>query len=198
VLAGEYYQRFILDEFIYGAPEDVHLTPTSEDAYNAVVSYVLLYEDDHKNEKWLQLSQHAADWMMTFRWTYNLEFPEFTMLKQLDFRSRGSDQASPSNQHLHNYGLFCVPEMLRLWRYTKDDYYLDRTRDNLACFMQCIARADGDFNAYKGMVTERYYNTNCFQPKGMLLTLSHAWSVGVILYAAQEAQAFADELNIMG
>ncbi|MFC0472137.1 hypothetical protein ACFFHM_16920 [Halalkalibacter kiskunsagensis] len=197
ILAGEYYQRFVLNEFIYGAPEDVHLTPTSEDAYNAVVAYVLLYEEN-ENEKWLRLSRTAADWMMTFRWTYNLEFPEFTMLRQLDFRSRGSDQASPSNQHLHNYGLFCVPEMLRLWRYTKDNYYLDRTRDNLACFLQCIAREDGDFNAYKGMVTERYYNTNCFQPKGMLLTLSHAWSVGVILYAAQEAQAYADELKIMG
>jgi hypothetical protein len=199
MLAGDYYKRFILDEFIYGAPEDVHLTPTSEDAYNTVVSYVLLYEEDQEQaEKWLKLSCHAADWMMTFRWTYNLAFPKFSMLHQLDFRSRGSDQASPSNQHLHNYGLFCVPEMLRLWRYSGDDYYLDRTRDNIACFMQCIAREDGDFNAYKGMVTERYYNTNCFQPKGMLLTLSHSWSVGVILYAAQEAQGFADELNIMG
>ncbi|SFJ51394.1 hypothetical protein SAMN04487936_102467 [Halobacillus dabanensis] len=195
VKAGHYYQSFILDEFIYGAPEDVHLTPTSEDAYNAVVSYVLLYESDFDN-KWLELARRAAEWMMTFRWSYNLEFPEHTMLKQLDFRSRGADQASPSNQHLHNYGLFCVPEMLRLWKYTEDSYFLDRTRDNLACFLQCIAREDGDFNAYKGMVTERYYNTNCFQPKGMLLTLSHAWSVGVILYATQEAAEFAEELNL--
>ncbi|MBM7551541.1 hypothetical protein [Thalassobacillus pellis] len=195
VKAGAYYEKFLREEFIYGAPEDVHLTPTSEDAYNAVVAYVLLYEND-KDVKWLELARHAADWMMTFRWTYNLAFPEFTMLNQLDFRSRGADQASPSNQHLHNYGLFCVPEMLRLWKYTEDDYYLDRTRDNLACFLQCIAREDGDFNAYKGMVTERYYNTNCFQPKGMLLTLSHAWSVGVILYAAQEAAEFAGDLKL--
>ncbi|GIN69785.1 hypothetical protein J14TS2_02600 [Bacillus sp. J14TS2] len=197
LLAGHYYRHFIKDEFIYGAPEDVHLTPTSEDAYNGVVAYVLLYEAD-KKEQWLQLASHVADWMMTFRWTYNLAFPKFSMLRQLDFRSRGADQASPSNQHLHNYGLFCVPEMLRLWHYTGDTYYLDRTRDNLACFMQCIAREDGDFNAYKGMVTERYYNTNSFQAKGMLLTLSHAWCVGVILYAAQEAQAFSEELRIMG
>jgi hypothetical protein len=133
---------------------------------------------------------------MTFRWTYNINFPKFSFLNQYDFRSRGADQASPSNQHLHNYGLFCVPEMLRLWKYTGDVYYLDRTRDNLACFLQFIAREDGDFNAYKGMVTERFYNTNCFQPKGMMLTLSHAWCIGVILYAAQEALLYRNELDL--
>ncbi|CAM3297258.1 hypothetical protein PALU110988_14475 [Paenibacillus lupini] len=195
VRAGSYYEKFIKDEYIYGAPEDVHLTPTSEDAYNAVASYVHLYEFDG-NPEWLRLASSAADWMMTFRWTYNLQFPRHSMLAQYDFRSRGADQASTSNQHLHNYGLFCVPEMLRLWTYTKDDYYLDRTRDHIACFLQFIAREDGDFNAYKGMVTERFYNTNCFQPKGMMLTLSHSWCIGLILYAAQEAQAYAGALRL--
>ncbi|MBM7564044.1 hypothetical protein [Paenibacillus sacheonensis] len=195
VLAGGYYETFIKDEYIYGAPEDVHLTPTSEDAYNAVASYVHLYEFD-RSPGWLALASSAADWMMTFRWTYNLQFPEHTLLARYDFRSRGADQASTSNQHLHNYGLFCVPEMLRLWTYTKDDYYLDRTRDHIACFLQFIAREDGDFNAYKGMVTERFYNTNCFQPKGMMLTLSHSWCIGLILYAAQEAEAYADALKL--
>ncbi|MDN4072992.1 hypothetical protein [Fictibacillus terranigra] len=197
IKAGHYYERFVLDEYIYGAPEDVHLTPTSEDAYNAVVSYVLLYEHD-QNDKWLQLAKRSADWLMTFRWTYNIAFPEHTFLHQYDFRSRGADQASPSNQHLHNYGLFCVPEMLRLWTYTGDQYYLDRTRDHISCFLQFIARKDGDFNAYKGMVTERYYNTNCFQPKGMMLTLSHSWCVGLILYATQEALSYGEVLKLNG
>jgi len=195
VRAGGYYERFVRDEYIYGAPEDVHLTPTSEDAYNAVVAYVLLYEHDRDN-RWLELAASAADWMMTFRWTYNIEFPRHSLLRQYDFRSRGADQASSSNQHLHNYGLFCVPEMLRLWKYTGDAYYLERTRDHLACFLQFIAREDGDFNAYKGMVTERFYNTNCFQPKGMMLTLSHSWCVGLVLYAAQEALVWQDELRL--
>ncbi|HWI62836.1 MAG TPA: hypothetical protein VNT75_13400 [Symbiobacteriaceae bacterium] len=186
--AGRYYATYIRDEFIYGAPEDVHLAPTSEDGYNAVIAYVTLYEADRQDE-WLDLARRAADWTMTFRWTYNLDFPRHTFLRQFDFRSRGADLASPSNQHLHNYGLVCLPEMLRLAQYTGDKYYRERTRDNLACFLQFIAREDGDFNAYKGMVTERWYNTNCFQPKGMLLTLSHSWSVGMVLYASLEAAA---------
>ncbi|MFD1676641.1 hypothetical protein [Alicyclobacillus fodiniaquatilis] len=191
---GAYYEKFVQDAFIYGAPEDVHLTPTSEDAYNAVVAYVLLYEQENQLERWLTLAKHSANWMMTFRWTYNLAFPKHSLLAQYDFRSRGADQASPSNQHLHNYGLFCLPEMMRLWHYTKDTYYLERTRDLLFCFLQFIAREDGDFNAYKGMVTERYYNTNCFQPKGMLVTLSHAWCIGVTLYACQAAESYRVDL----
>ncbi len=133
---------------------------------------------------------------MTFRWTYNLQFPKHSLLAQYDYCSRGADQASTSNQHLHNYGLFAVPEMLRLWTYTGDRYYLDRTRDHISCFLQFIAREDGDFNAYKGMVTERFYNTNCFQPKGMMLTLSHSWCIGLILYAAQASLPYENELDL--
>jgi hypothetical protein len=77
--------------------------------------------------------------------------------------------------------------MVRLAHATGDDHYLDTTRENLACFRQFIAREDGDFDAYKGMASERYFQTDCFQAKGMLLTLSHAWSVGVLLYGCEEA-----------
>jgi hypothetical protein len=101
-------------------------------------------------------------------------------------------QASPPNQHLHAYGLIALGELVELWRLTDDPYYLDRARDNLACFLQMVARADGDFNAGKGMVTERYYQSDCSQPKGSILPLSHAWSVGVLLHASQVALADPD------
>lgn len=184
--AGHHYARFVEDAFVHGAPEDVHLAPTSEDAYNAVIAYVRLHEAD-PDPAWLELAQLAANWTMTFRWSYNVEFDPHTILHTYDFRSRGADNASPPNQHLHAYGLIALEELALLWRATGDHYYLDRARDNLACFLQLIARADGDFNAGKGMVTERYYHTDCFQPKGSILTLSHAWCVGVTLLACQVA-----------
>ena len=77
--------------------------------------------------------------------------------------------------------------MVQLARHTGDRYYLETTRRNFDCFRQFIARQDGDFDAYRGMASERYYQTDCFQAKGMLLTLSHAWSVGVLLLAAEAA-----------
>jgi hypothetical protein len=174
--AGEYYKGF---DAWYGAPEDVDLAPTSEDGYAAVMAYVAL-------EDWEQ-ARKAADWMLTFRYTYDVAFSPQTMLGTYGFRTRGGDQASPANQHLHSFGLVCLPEMVRLARATGDDYYLRTTRENLACFRQFVAREDGDFDAWKGMTTERYYQTDCFQAKGMLLTLSHAWTGGVLLYACEEA-----------
>lgn len=184
--AGRHYARFVEAAWIVGAVEDVPAAPTSEDGYAAIMAYVALQEAD-PSDHWLRLARRAADWTMTFRYAWNVPFPRETLLGRYDFRTRGGDQASSCNQHLHAYGLVCLPEMLFLWRATGDAYYLERTQDDLACFLQFIAREDGDFNARRGMVSERYYQTDCFGPPGGLLTLSHAWSVGVLLHACLAA-----------
>lgn len=183
---GAYYARFVEGEALCGAPEDVDRAPTSEDGYAAVLAYMALWRATGE-ARWLELARRAADWMLTFRYSYDVVFDEHTLLGRYGFRTRGADQASPSNQHLHAYGLICLAEMVELAAAVDDPYYLDRTRENLACFRQFIARADGDFNAYKGMASERYYQTACFQAKGMVLTLSHAWSVGVLLLGCEAA-----------
>ncbi|WP_285114922.1 hypothetical protein [Leifsonia sp. fls2-241-R2A-40a] len=188
VAAGRYYEQFVDREFIHGAPEDVDLAPTSEDGYAAVMAYVALHRatgDPH----WLDVARRAADWMLTFRYSYDVTFPEHTLLGAYGFRTRGADNASPSNQHLHAYGLVCTAELRELSRALGDPHYAALADETLACFRQFIAREDGDFNAYRGMVSERYYQTECFQPKGMLLTLSHAWSVGVTLLACEQTLA---------
>jgi hypothetical protein len=174
--AGAYYARF---DTWYGAPEDVDLAPTSEDGYMAVMAFVAL-------EDW-ETARRAADWTLTFRYTYDVAFPEHTILGKYGFRTRGADQASPANQHLHAFGLICLPEMIRLARATGEARYEESTRENLACFRQFVAREDGDFGALKGMTTERYYQTDCFAPKGMLGTLSHAWTGGVLLHGCEAA-----------
>jgi len=184
--AGEYYARFVEAEYICGAPEDVDLAPTSEDGYAAIIAYMALHRATGET-RWRELARRAADWMLTFRYSYDVSFEPNTMLGVYDFGSRGADQASSSNQHLHAYGLVCTAELLELAEATGDAHYRERAEETLACFRQFIARQDGDFNAYRGMVTERFYQTSCFQPKGMMLTLSHAWSVGVLLLGCEQA-----------
>lgn len=174
--AGEWFKRF---ETWYGAPEDVDLAPTSEDGCAAVMAFVAL-------EDW-ETAKRAADWMLTFRYSYDVDFDPATTLGRYGFRTRGADQASPANQHLHSFGLICLPEMVRLAHATGDDWYLQTTRENLACFRQFVARHDGDFGAQRGMTTERYYQTDVFEEKGGLLPLSHAWTGGVLLYACEAA-----------
>ncbi len=174
--AGDYFKRF---EAWYGAPEDVDLAPTHEDGIAAVMAAVAL-------EDW-EWARRAADWMLTFRYTYDVSFAADTSLGHLGFRTRGADTASPANQHLHAFGLICLPEMLRLAGATGDDHYRDAALENLTCFRQSIARHDGDFGARRGMAAERYLQTDCFGPKGTLDPLSHAWSIGVLLYACEAA-----------
>jgi hypothetical protein len=167
--AGEYYARFAT---WCGAPEDVDLAPTSEDGYAAVMAFVAL-------EDW-ETARRAADWTLTFRYSYDVDFAPETTLGEYGFRSRGADQASPANQHLHAFGLICLPEMMRL-----GEPYRTSALQHLECFRQFIARSDGDFGARRGMAAERYLQTDCFGEKGTLQPLSHAWSVGVLLYACE-------------
>ncbi len=171
--AGAYYRRF---DTWYGAPEDVDLAPTSEDGYAAVMAFVAL-------EDW-EAARRAADWTLTFRYSYDVDFDPSTTLGRFGFRSTGADQASPANQHLHAFGLICLPEMLKL-----GVPYATSALQHLECFRQFIARTDDDFGARRGMAAERYLQTDCFGPKGTLDPLSHAWSVGVLLLACEEVIA---------
>src|SRR4051794_2101581 len=85
--AGEYYTRFVLDEYLHGAPEDVDLAPTSEDGYVALMGYLALYRRTGSSQ-WLDIARRAADWLLTFRYSYNVEFPAGTMLQVYGFASR--------------------------------------------------------------------------------------------------------------
>jgi hypothetical protein len=186
VRAGEVYAGYVEREWIYGAPEDVHLAPSSEDGYNAILAYVALAERDPDRQhraRWLDLARRASEWTMTFRWTRNTRFPRETILGRYRFATRGADVASPANPHLHGYGLVCLPEQLRLAELVGDDYLRQLALDHAACFRQFLARRDGDFNARRGMTTERFYHTDAFGPRGGLLPLSHAWCLGLILWA---------------
>ena len=171
--AGEYYRRF---DTWYGAPEDVDLAPSSEDGYAAVMAFAAL-------EDW-ETARRAADWTLTFRYSYDVDFPKGTTLGDYAFKSLGADQASPANQHLHNFGLICLPEFGAL-----GEPYRTSVLQQLECFRQFIARYDGDFGARRGMAAERYLQTDCFGPKGTVQPLSHAWCLGVLLLACEEMLA---------
>jgi hypothetical protein len=184
--AAEYYAPFILDDRLRGAPEDVPLGPTSEDGYCALRAYWDLYAATGA-PRWLELARHAADWLLTFRWIYNVRFDRRSFLGQLDFRTAGADLASPSNQHLHTYGLLVLPELLQLWRATGDEYYHSAARDLLGFARQTLARVDGECNARRGMLTEQWFHVDWTHPKGAILQLAHAWCNGLAIYAMQQA-----------
>ncbi len=168
--AGEYYARF---DTWYGAPEDVDLAPTSEDGYAAVMAFVAL-------EDW-ETARRAADWMLTFRYSYDVDFAPDTTLGEYDFRSLGADQASPANQHLHAFGLD-LPARSSCGSASRTA----RPRCSISSASASSSRGTTATSArMRGMAAERYLQTDCFGPKGSVDPLSHAWSIGVLLYACE-------------
>ena len=190
---GRYHAADVEAGFLFGAPEDVDLGPTSEDGYVAVMAYVALAEtakeDGDDATAWIELARRAADWTLTFRYAYNVDWRADSLLSRLDVRSRGADLASPANQHLHTYGLICTGELAALSRLTGDAHYLERAREMFAFARQLIARHDGDFGARRAMAPERIYQTRYDGEKGGIGPLSHAWCLGLLLHAAELAIA---------
>jgi hypothetical protein len=189
--AGEAFAPDVEAGRLFGSPEDTDRAPTSEDGYVAVMAYVALAdvsESDRERGRWLALAVRAADWTLTFRYVYDVALPAGSALAERGFRSDGLDQASPANQHLHAYGLICLPEMARLAALTGDRFYLDQTRDNLAGARQMICRFDGDLGGRRGMMAERFYQSDYGGAKGAVDGLSHAWCLGLLLFACEAAR----------
>jgi len=188
--AGQSYGTAVAEGDLRGAPEDVDVGPTSEDGYVAVMAYVALLAisaDEVERRRWLHLATLAADWALTFRYLYDVALPPDSVLGRRGFLTRGLDQASPANQHLHTYGLVCVPEMVRLARATGDDHYVEASREHLAAARQCLVAEDGDLGGRRGMTPERYYQTRYGGPIGEVGRLSHAWCLGLLLHACETA-----------
>lgn len=193
IKAAQHFAPAVEDAYLTGAPEGMHLLPTSEDPQNAVIAYVLLWEATGER-KWLELARQAADLLMTFRWQYNTVFPEMTVLGKYDYRTKGLDISSPNNVHLHPYGLIAVPELLRLWEATGDVYLLKQTRNNLLGCHQMLASADGVFDARRGMMSERWHQSPNGIAKGGTLQLAHSWATGLVLYADLWVQQYGQLL----
>jgi hypothetical protein len=106
-----------------------------------------------------------------------------------------------ANQHLHVYGLICVPELAWLGMASEDPWLVARARDHLVAARQLLVREDGELNGRRGMLPERIYQTDCFGPKGGIGMLSHAWCLGLLLGACEAARdipAFADPPDVGG
>jgi hypothetical protein len=191
--AGAHYADAVEHGRLAGAPEDVDLSPTSEDGYVAVMAYVALARaDDSSRAARLAVARHAADWMLSFRYAYDVAFDADTDLGRIGFHSTGLDMASPANQHLHAYGLICTGELVTLSRLLGDRRYADAAAAHLASARQVIVHEDGELGGRRGMMPERMHHTRYGAPKGSIGRLSHAWCLGLLLHAAEVAMTMPE------
>ena len=152
---------------------------------------MLLYELDH-DDQWLELARKAADLALTFRMTYNVAFAPWTMLARNDFKTRGGDIASVATPTLGPTGLISFGEMLKLAALTGDSYFRERAYEARVFATQLVSRVDGEHNARIGQTIGQVFHTDWWQPKGMVLSLGHAWAAALVTYM----ELIARHLNI--
>lgn len=200
--AGQAYAPATRAWWICGAPEDIGISPSSEDAGNAVMAYARLYALDGDAE-WLELWQIAADYLLAWRKAYNVEFGAATMFKQGDLRTVGGDFASNHNNHLHGYAMNCLDDLRQLSRLLNDEYYALRAEDHLRFFLQLLCREPGHWNGQQGMLTEQFYTTDwsvwgdwnpgrAHVQKGTIMGFSHSWCINMVLLGIDEWLGRAD------
>ncbi len=182
VRGGEYYAQFVRNAFLYGSVEDQPFTPTSDDTHWALIAYMALYELDH-DRRWLDLARKSADLALTWRMSWNVDFPSESMLARYEFRTRGGDIGSVACPTLGCNGLVIYRELLKLAAYVGDDYYRARADDSRLFASQLVVVEDGMLNARFGMVAGQLFHTDWWQPKGVVLTLSHAMAAGLVKHA---------------
>jgi hypothetical protein len=191
------YAPCIEAENIWGAPED-NDSPTSEDGMNAVMAYTDLYEA-FGDPQHLRLATIAADWMLTFRKTYNQKMPANSIIGRYAMKSRGGDFASASNNHLHVFEVLCTRHLAKLSQWTGNAYYRNRARDHWGFACQYLCRGDGMFNGFRGGCSEQFYWSNWgtwggYTPpayhvqKGSLAGFSQVWCIAVLALAAGAAK----------
>jgi hypothetical protein len=166
---------------------------------NAVVAYSDLYEFPNKG-RYLRLARKAADWMLTFRKTYNQRLHPQSLMGRYGMRSLGGDFASTSNNHLHVFEVLCTRHLCKLARWTGSDYYHRRARDHWAFVCQYLSRADGMYNGFRGAMAEQFYWCNFgswsgWRPpayhanKGNMAPFTAIWCIAVLLLAAPDARS---------
>ena len=205
--AADAYAPAVEEEYIWGAPED-NDSPTSEDGLNAVMAYGDLYRTFHE-PRHLELLRLAADWMLSFRKSYNTRFEPRTLIGAYGMRSKGGDYASVSNNHLHVFEVMVTPHLFDLARWTGNDYYRQRALDHWRFAAQMLCRVDGQFNGFRGAMGEQFYwcnwssfgqDTTALEPdgfkgnwdpgpqhrqKGNMAGYSTLWCVNIILLGAE-------------
>jgi hypothetical protein len=189
--AGDHYAKYLQNAFLFGSVEDQAMVPTSDDCYWALISYMALYEH-LRDRKWLELARKAANLAMTWRFSYNVNFPENTLLRNAGFKTRGGDISSVAAPVTTPNGLMIYRELLKLATFTGDEYYYQRAQDSRHFAAQLVATEDGQFNARQGMVVGQIYHTDWWQPKGIILSLSHVMSASLV----KLAELFHRQMNI--
>ncbi|MGC9345011.1 MAG: hypothetical protein ACP5E3_20065, partial [Bacteroidales bacterium] len=140
---GEYYyQNYVRKGITNAGPGDIWQCPDSESAFGLLESYVVLFELTG-NKRWLNYAEEAAKQAATWVVSYNFDFPEESTFSKLGMQTTGTVIANVNNKH-SSPGICSLSgnSLLKLYRYTDNDFYLELIRDIAKSIPQYMSRMD--------------------------------------------------------
>ena len=140
-----YYSNFVAKGITTGAPGEILTAPDSESSYAMVESCVLLYEAT-KEGKWLTYAKDSANLFSSWVMTYAYKFPTGCEFEIQKINTTGSVFANVQNKHsAPGICTFSGDTLYRLYRYTKDERYLELIKDIAYFIPQCVSTPEKPF-----------------------------------------------------
>lgn len=179
--ADYYLENYLKLDRFYGGPYDAYRAPNMEDAYNLLNAYAELYRYTQRPQ-YLSAARICADHLLSWRYTYDVVFPEGTICQKQAVSTYGTAPASVRNRHLQNWDTVAAVTLTDLSEWTGDPFYARSALDHLVQSCQLVEQGDGVLGIPKGGQSEQWYATEFYwfgsfghYGKGNL------WKVSVVL-----------------
>ena len=147
------------------------------------------------DKKYLDEAVDVGYYLATWQWHYSTDFPEGSEAKQVGYDTYGSTSVSAAHNALDHYGLYWVPEYLRLAELTGDKMWAQRARALWYNGTQLIS--DGTF-VVRGRVRpagsqdESVRHTRWGRPDHRYFVLSHLLSNWQVTFREVALDRIAD------
>jgi hypothetical protein len=141
--ARRYRDHFLAQGLTNGGPGDIYQNVDSESAAALLESFVVLMEESDGKTEWVEAAKRAAAYSATWVTSYDFRFPPHSTFGKLDMLTTGTVWANVQNKHAAP-GICTLSgaSLLKLWRATGDNVWLDLIRDIARCLPQYVSRSD--------------------------------------------------------
>jgi hypothetical protein len=119
--AYDFYNNLVNDGQFYGDTLDAD-SFDKESGVVLLTFFIDLYECE-KDICYIESAKKVANFLTTWIWQFDSFIPKESPLGQKNFSTKGMTSVSVAHNHLDFYGIAISYEFLRLWKYTKDDFY---------------------------------------------------------------------------
>lgn len=156
-----YYDEFRLNGYGTAGALDTYCID-KESVIPLLQGALLLYRGTGE-EAYLRYAREAAWYLSTWQWHHRVSYPAGSILRQLRYDTFGGTAVSTSHQHLDNYALSYVPDLLELGELTHERQWTQRAlaiwRNGVQCVSDGTLGILGKTPRPKGSQDEGYFHT---------------------------------------